>query len=88
MTTLLILLQYYLVIGLATWGIVVLILYSNNLVVKVTPSSIVGWALIVVGWPFVVGWFVNQMLDAFSEVINHVHGGGELGGDDGDDDGD
>jgi hypothetical protein len=85
--TLLLLLQYYLVIGLSTWGAIVLILYSNNLVVQVTPKSIIGWALIVVGWPFVVGWFVNQMLDAFSDVIDQVHGGEDLEGyDEGDDD--
>jgi uncharacterized membrane protein YGL010W len=83
-TTLLFLLQIYLAIGLSTWGIIVLILYSNSLVVQVTPKSIIGWALIVVGWPFVVGWFVNQMLDAFSEVIDQTHGGGGPEGDDGD----
>jgi hypothetical protein len=86
--TLLLLLQIYLVVGLATWGIIVLILYSNNLVVQVTPKSIIGWALIVVGWPFVVGWFVNQMLDAFSEVIDQIHGGEDLEGYDDDDDDD
>jgi uncharacterized membrane protein YGL010W len=88
-TTLLFLLQIYLAIGLSTWGIIVLILYSNSLVVQVTPKSIIGWALIVVGWPFVVGWFVNQMLDAFSEVIDQTHGGGgDLDWDDDDDDND
>lgn len=82
MTTLLILLQYYLVIGLATWGVIVLILYSNNLVVQVTPKSIVGWALIVVGWPFVIGWIITNFLDVISEAIEVVQGGNDLEGDD------
>lgn len=88
MTTLLFLLQIYLVIGLSTWGIIVLLLYSKGLVVQVTPESIIGWTMIVVGWPFAVGWFVHQMLYAFSDAIDQIHGGGDTTEEDDDNDDD